>query len=114
MGVEFGITQAARQRTATSKAKSMYPAGMVQESSVPQSCQNSAIARALAEYPMTYFQLLYDQDCSDSLPPNYQQFAYETVNCQGRTTAQNRKEFRYSLSAELHEEHLGQRLRINL
>ncbi len=33
---------------------------------------------ALAESPMTYFRLLYDQACSDSPPPNYQQFAYET------------------------------------
>ncbi len=27
---------------------------------------------ALAESPMTYFRLRYDQDCSDSPPPNYQ------------------------------------------
>ncbi len=33
---------------------------------------------ALAESPMPYFRLLYDQDCSDSPPPNYQRFAYET------------------------------------
>ncbi len=33
---------------------------------------------ALAESPMTYFRLLYDQYCSDSPPPNYQQLAYET------------------------------------
>ncbi len=33
---------------------------------------------ALAESPITYFRLLYDQDYSASPPPNYQQFAYET------------------------------------
>ncbi len=33
---------------------------------------------ALAESPITYFPPLYDQDCSDSPTPNYQQFAYET------------------------------------
>ncbi len=46
MESEFGITQAARQQTATSKAMSMYPAEMVQESLVPQSCQKPPIARA--------------------------------------------------------------------
>ncbi len=77
---------------------------------------------ALAESPITYSRLLYDHDCSDSPPPNYQQFAYETGFTNNgedwigdrivNGPSHNRKELRRSLSGELHQEYFGQRFRI--
>ncbi len=32
----------------------------------------------MTECPITHFRFLYDQDCSDSPTPNYQQFDFES------------------------------------